>query len=408
MPAVEGPLSQRPGDDYRLAHAEARIKGPVSAPRVIVSGMIAATPGQGGASWAVLQYLLGLRRLGCDVLFVEPVARGDGVPDDVAGYCERGHGALRARGALGAAPRGRRAGRGCSRERLLRGRRATPTCCSTCRGCSPTRTCSSASPCAPTSTSTRSSPSSGTRATGVDMRFDAHTHFVTVSDSIGSPGGPIPGCGRDWIPDPAAGGARGVAGRGRDRAAAPLTTVGHWRSYGSIHHDGVHYGQKAHSLRSADRPAAAGPGAARAGARDPPRRAGDLAALEANGWELARPGRGRRRRPTPTAASCRARGRSSGSPSPATSSADSGWFSDRSACYLASGRPVIAQDTGLRPPAPGRRGAARVLGRRRRGRRRSRRWTPTTPAHRSAARELAEEHLDSDRVLGSLLERLLP
>jgi hypothetical protein len=24
----------------------------------------------------------------------------------------------------------------------------------------------------------------------------------------------------------------------------------------------------------------------------------------------------------------------------------SGWFSDRSACYLASGRPVVAQDTG--------------------------------------------------------------
>src|SRR5581483_9839137 len=25
----------------------------------------------------------------------------------------------------------------------------------------------------------------------------------------------------------------------------------------------------------------------------------------------------------------------------------SGWFSDRSACYLASGKPVLAQDTGL-------------------------------------------------------------
>ena len=25
----------------------------------------------------------------------------------------------------------------------------------------------------------------------------------------------------------------------------------------------------------------------------------------------------------------------------------SGWFSERSICYLASGRPVLAQDTGL-------------------------------------------------------------
>ena len=30
----------------------------------------------------------------------------------------------------------------------------------------------------------------------------------------------------------------------------------------------------------------------------------------------------------------------------------SGWFSDRSACYLASGRPVLAQDTGLEGLVP--------------------------------------------------------
>jgi len=41
---------------------------------VIVSGMISAVPCQGGATWAVLQYLLGFRRLGHDVYFVESVA----------------------------------------------------------------------------------------------------------------------------------------------------------------------------------------------------------------------------------------------------------------------------------------------------------------------------------------------
>src|SRR6516225_7348501 len=40
---------------------------------IIVSGMIAADPGQGGATWAVLQYVLGLRRLGHDVYLVEPM-----------------------------------------------------------------------------------------------------------------------------------------------------------------------------------------------------------------------------------------------------------------------------------------------------------------------------------------------
>src|SRR3982751_4138991 len=40
---------------------------------ILFSGMIAGDPRQGGATWAVLQYLLGLRRLGHDVYFVEPV-----------------------------------------------------------------------------------------------------------------------------------------------------------------------------------------------------------------------------------------------------------------------------------------------------------------------------------------------
>src|SRR2546425_8096435 len=41
---------------------------------ILVSGMVAGVPGQGGATWAVLQYVLGLKRLGHDVYLVEPVA----------------------------------------------------------------------------------------------------------------------------------------------------------------------------------------------------------------------------------------------------------------------------------------------------------------------------------------------
>ena len=40
---------------------------------ILLSGMIAADPFQGGATWAVLQYLLGLQRLGHDVVLIEPV-----------------------------------------------------------------------------------------------------------------------------------------------------------------------------------------------------------------------------------------------------------------------------------------------------------------------------------------------
>src|SRR5215471_5868810 len=45
-----------------------------SHPRAYVSGMIGADPHQAGATWAVLQYVLGLRALGYDVYLVEPIA----------------------------------------------------------------------------------------------------------------------------------------------------------------------------------------------------------------------------------------------------------------------------------------------------------------------------------------------
>src|SRR5262245_44629309 len=41
---------------------------------ILMSGMIAADPWHGGATWAVLQYLLGLQQLGHEVYFVEPIS----------------------------------------------------------------------------------------------------------------------------------------------------------------------------------------------------------------------------------------------------------------------------------------------------------------------------------------------
>src|SRR4051794_8437215 len=49
---------------------------------VLFAGMIAADPHQGGATWAVLQYVLGLQRLGHEVVFVEPVAPPKNGRDD--------------------------------------------------------------------------------------------------------------------------------------------------------------------------------------------------------------------------------------------------------------------------------------------------------------------------------------
>lgn len=84
----------------------------------------------------------------------------------------------------------------------------------------------------------------------------------------------------------------------------------------------------------------------------------------------------------------------------------SGWFSDRSAAYLATGRPVVTQDTGFNRWLPTGEGlfsfsspdeAAAALN------------TIATdhPAHCRAARALAEAHFDSRKVLGELLERAM-
>jgi hypothetical protein len=84
----------------------------------------------------------------------------------------------------------------------------------------------------------------------------------------------------------------------------------------------------------------------------------------------------------------------------------SGWFSERSVCYLAGGRPVLVQDTGFRGHLPT---GAGVLAFR----------TPEEAAagveeigrryafHCRAARAVAEEYFDSRKVLASLIEQAL-
>jgi glycosyltransferase involved in cell wall biosynthesis len=79
--------------------------------------------------------------------------------------------------------------------------------------------------------------------------------------------------------------------------------------------------------------------------------------------------------------------------------------SDRSICYLASGRPVVAQDTGVTELLPTGAGllivtepaeAAEAICAVRREPRR----------HQVAARRLAEEFFDSSKVLGALADRV--
>lgn len=83
---------------------------------------------------------------------------------------------------------------------------------------------------------------------------------------------------------------------------------------------------------------------------------------------------------------------------------NTGWFSDRSACYLAAGRPVILQETGFSKFLPVGRGlfsfhseddvvaAVDAI-------------EADYPLHCNAARELSREYFAADKVLSSLLAR---
>jgi len=82
---------------------------------------------------------------------------------------------------------------------------------------------------------------------------------------------------------------------------------------------------------------------------------------------------------------------------------NSGWFSDRTVRYLASGKPVLVQDTGFSRNLPVGEGllSFRTLEEAEAG---ATEIARNYEHHCRAARALAEEYLDSDRVLARLLD----
>ncbi|HEX6460200.1 MAG TPA: hypothetical protein VF032_14870 [Thermoleophilaceae bacterium] len=363
--------------------------------------MIAATPWQGGATWAVLQYLLGFRRLGCGVYFAEPV---DTVDPDSAAYCERVMRDFGFEGRWALVPRDAGEPAGMSRERLRAAAREADLLLNVSGMLAepdvlehvPVRAYLDLDP---------AFLQLWHAVEGVDMRLDAHTHFVSVADAIGSPGCPIPTCGRDWLPTlpPVVLDEWPVASRLEHRAS---TTVGHWRSYGAIWHEGVQYGQKAHSLRPLMELPRRAPSRFELAVAIHPDEASDLAALEENGWTLLDPAEVAAT-PDDYRRFVQGSWAEFGLAKSGYVVSGSGWFSDRSACYLASGRPVIAQDTGFDRRLPTGEGLFSfssvddVVGA-------IEQIDADYERQRAGARAIAEDHLDSDRVLGALLERLCP
>lgn len=364
---------------------------------IFVSGMAVSVPGHGGATWAVLQYVHGLRSLGYDAVLVEPVP---GRPSAaVIRYFDQ---VVASEGLAGRAALlvGEDAALGMDRDEILALAARAPALLNLAGtladpdilGRIPVRVYVDLDPAFTQLWS----------AQGIDMRLGGHTHFASVGPDIGSPSCAIPAAGLDWIPTlpPVALGRWPVAA---GRPGHAWTTVANWRGYGSIEHDGRRYGQKAHGFRELMGLPTRTSERFEVALSIHPDETRDLEALAGNGWHLLDPARVAstpdryRRFVTDSLGEI-------GVAKTGYAEADCGWFSDRSAVYLASGRPVVARDTGFGRHLPVGDGllafrtedeAAAAVERVR----------ADYARHARAAREVAETHLDARLVLGRLLSR---
>ena len=243
-------------------------------------------------------------------------------------------------------------------------------------------------------------------AEGRDVGLGGHDLHFTVGANVGTPRCALPAGGVDWraIRQPV------VLDRwpwtdGDDDGDGELpgfTTVASWRgAYGPLEWEGRTLGVKAHEFRRfLALPASAGvpcevaldihPGDER-----------DAARLREHGWRL---------RPADAVATpdaFRDFVQRSGAEFSAAQGVyvetRSGWFSDRTVRYLASGRPALVQDTGFGDDLPVGEGllAFSTLDEAVAG---AREIAADYPHHRRAARRVAEEHFAGPQALAPLLE----
>src|SRR5262245_37389557 len=232
-------------------------------------------------------------------------------------------------------------------------------------------------------------------------RFRGHHFYFTVGANIGAPDCPIPTGGIEWraTRQPIVLEQWPVA---TESSPSRFTTIGSWRGpYGRVIQNGLQYGLKAHEFRKfMALPTISGHLFEIALAIDRADDA-DVELLRHSAWTIV----------DPQSVACdpfafRHYVQSSGAEFSVAQGiyveTRSGWFSDRTVRYLASGKPALVQDTGFSRNYPtgyglvpfrtldeAVRGADRIVG--------------DYPVHSRAARAIAEEFFDSDKVLAALL-----
>jgi hypothetical protein len=385
----------------------------VSAKTVLVGGSVAQRPGSGGHTWVFLQYLLGLQRLGFEPVLVdwlEPDMCRDraGAPTDVrsswnVAYLAAVMEQAGLRDSWAVLHDGGRAVLGMSDAVLDRTVDAAALLLNVNGFVHQERVVGRV----PQRVYLDIDPGFGQMWRALDLHdpFAGHDAFVTIGERIGQPGCTIPTNGLDWITTPQPVALEQWPVQDPDGAGESFTSVASWRGpFAPIEYEGVTYGLRVHEFRRF---------------ADLPRRTGqplevaldiheaetaDLELLRSHGWRLTDPavvaGDPWAYRDYVQAS----RGELMIAKNMYVASR-SGWLSDRSICYLASGRPVVAQDTGISELYPVGEGlvtftepgeAAAALDA----------VAADYPRHSRAARSLALEHFEATRVIGRLLGEL--
>lgn len=234
---------------------------------------------------------------------------------------------------------------------------------------------------------------------GAKLINDYHYHF-SYGSNIGKPNCTIPTNDINWLPTvPPV--VLEVWGEAFPAENAPFTTIGNWSAYGGIIFDGEHYGQKDEEfLRLINLPqyTAQTLELAISGASIEVRKE-----LETTGWKVRDAGEEVSIDvQTYQNYILNSRGEFSAAKN-AYVKTRSGWFSDRSVCYLAAGLPVILQNTGFSDWLPSGNGvlafssleeAVSCI----------EKVNADYLTHRSAAREIAEKVFNYKVVLPRLVE----
>jgi len=236
----------------------------------------------------------------------------------------------------------------------------------------------------------------------VDFRraVDAHDVHFSFGEAHSDR---IPATGHDWLPT-----RQPVLldeWRTDDPAGDRFTTVMNWTSYNPVELNGVSYGQKDIEFRRfLDLPSAVDPIRFEIAMSPGKNRQAPLGLLRRRGWSVVDPAEVCPDIDSYRRYILRSRGEWSVAKHGYVVGAP-GWFSCRSACYLAAGRPVVVQDTGFGSVIPTGQGVLTFR-------------TPEEAAdalrevdgdirrHAQCARKIAAEYFDSARVLHDLLARV--